>query len=85
MLIIKEAFSTIFSVTKKEKESLQDYTRQFKTAKDVLDTHLGGMTGYSTGGDIEKYSKEARNQFVSYLYMENSDKVKYGSITRSLN
>ena len=43
------------------------------------------MPGWTVGGDIEKISKEAREQFMSYLYLVNGDQEKYGSITRNLN
>ena len=36
------AIITVFNCRQKEKESLQDYTRRFKTAKEVLETHIGG-------------------------------------------
>jgi hypothetical protein len=42
MSIISDAFRAIFSVNQKESESLQDYTRRFKTAREILESHLGG-------------------------------------------
>ena len=92
--IIKEAFSAMFSVIQKDKENLQDYNRRFKTAKDVLESHLGGpiyldkfitgIPGWMAGGHVEKFSKEAGEQFMSYLNLVNSDQEKYGSIQRNL-
>ena len=41
MRIIVDAFNAYFNCKQKEKESLQDYTKCFKTARDVLHSHLG--------------------------------------------
>ena len=42
MSIIADAFRATFSTKQKEGESLQDYTRRFKTARDILESHVGG-------------------------------------------
>jgi hypothetical protein len=39
MSIISDAFRAIFNVNQKEGESLQDYTRRFKTAREILESH----------------------------------------------
>jgi hypothetical protein len=36
MSIILDAFRALFNVQQKESESLQDYTRRFKTAREIL-------------------------------------------------
>ena len=56
MSIISDAFRSLFMSKQKDSESLQDYTRCFKTSTDILESHLGGpmilekyvrtMTGY---------------------------------------
>jgi hypothetical protein len=43
MSIILDAFRAVFNVQQKEEESLQDYTRQFKTTRETLESHLGGQ------------------------------------------
>jgi hypothetical protein len=43
MSIISDAFRAVFNVKQKESESLQDYTRRFKTAREILESHLGGQ------------------------------------------
>jgi hypothetical protein len=42
MSIILDAFRSVFTAKQKEGESLQDYTRQFKTLTEILESHLGG-------------------------------------------
>ena len=42
MSIISDAFRAVFSTKQKDDENLQDYTRRFKTARDILISHIGG-------------------------------------------
>jgi hypothetical protein len=39
MSIISDAFCAVFHVQQKEQESIQDYTRGFKTAREILESH----------------------------------------------
>jgi thiamine monophosphate kinase len=43
MSIISDAFRALFTVQQKESKSLQDHTRRFKTAREILESHLGGQ------------------------------------------
>jgi hypothetical protein len=66
MSIIIDAFRSLFASKQKEGESLQDYTKRFKTSTEILESHLGGpvilekyvrtMENYD-GNDAEKTSK----------------------------
>ena len=42
MAIIAESMITLLTSKQKENESLQDYTRRFKTAREVFESHIGG-------------------------------------------
>ena len=42
MSIILDLIKTLLNVRQKEHESLQDYTKRFKTARDVMKSHIGG-------------------------------------------
>ena len=97
MSIVLDAFRTMLSTKQREGESLQDYTKRFRVARDVLKSHIGGpiiltklvqaTEGYSDG-NIEKQEKiceQVFGQFLAYLYLENADKTKYGSILAGLN
>jgi hypothetical protein len=97
MSIISDAFRAVFSVQQKESESLQDYTRRFKTAREILESHLGGqiilpkyvrtMPTYAEHDSEEtaKLIDTASEQLFAFLYLENADQVKYGSLLKGLN
>ena len=97
MAIILDAMRTLMSTKQKEKESLQDYTKRFRVARDVLKSHLGGpiiltkvvqaMTDYdlASNAEREQLHEKGFNQFLAFLYLENSDKTKYGSLLIGLN
>jgi hypothetical protein len=97
MLIITDAFRSLFASKQKEGESLQDYTRRCKTSTEFFESHLGGpviletyvraMENYD-GNDVEKTSKmikKASEGLYAFLYLENSDQDKYGSIISNLH
>ena len=42
MSIILDAMRTLLFTKQKEGESLQDYTKRFRVARDVLKSHMGG-------------------------------------------
>ena len=96
MSIILDAFKNLNNLQQKDQELLVDYTRRFKTAKELLVLQLGGpiiMTRYVES--MEDYNKNnkisvrriqetAFEQFLAYIYLENSDKSKYGSLLNNL-
>ena len=69
---------------------MQDYTKHFRVAKEVLELHVGGpiiltkfvevIKGYdlADGEKRKVYQKEAFEQSLSYLYLDNANKFKYG-------
>ena len=97
MSIISDAFRSAFTSKQREGESLQDYTRRFKTSTEILESHLGGplilekyvstMTGYDVNDRTKtnKMIKEASEKMFAYLYLENSDQEKYGTILQNLS
>ena len=64
---------------------LQDYTRRFKVAREILHSHLGGvvvvqkfienMAEYDVKNEtkLKEPTKIADEQFSSFVYLENSD------------
>ena len=97
MSIMVDAVRTLIYTKQKEGESLQDYTRKFKTARDILESHIGGpiiftkyvmtMKEYDPS-NTEKTNElilKASEQFYAYLHLENADQDKYGSILKNLN
>ena len=97
MSIIHDAFLSFLLCKQKEKESLQDYTKRYKVAREVLKKHLGGiiylpkyvktMEGFdaSNATKIEELSEKADEQFATYVYLVNSDQAKYGSVMKGLH
>jgi hypothetical protein len=94
MSIILDSMRVLFNLKQKEGESLQDYTKCFKTAHNVIKSHIGiptllaktisSMDGYIEGNKdkVEQQMNEAYNQLLAFTYLENSDKTKYGSLIR---
>ena len=97
MSIISDAFRALFNAKQAEGENLTEYTRKFKAAKDILNSHLGGpvdlakyvktMEGYDALNEIKiaQLTKAAQEQFFGFIFMENADQNKYGSLLRNLN
>ena len=96
MSIIVDALKAMMTTKQREGENLAEYTSRFKTAKDVLESNIGGaliLTKYIKGmedyidkdpASFEKCCKEANARLFAFLYLENSDQVKYGSIMQNL-
>jgi hypothetical protein len=42
MAIIYDALRTMINLRQRENESLQEYTKRFKTSQEVMKSHLGG-------------------------------------------
>ena len=96
MSIILESLKSVINLKQKEGESLQDYTKRFKTARDVMISHLGGpivltkyvegMSGYdaSKPDEVKKLQAAAFSQLMAFVYLDNADRQKYGSLTTGL-
>jgi len=96
MAIVYDAFTAVHTTTQKEGETLQDYTKRFRVAKEVLESHLGGpviiskiaksMPGYADSAEKKAAcEKRAYEQYMAYVYMKNADQGKYGSILTGLS
>jgi hypothetical protein len=97
MSIISDAFRLLCTSKQKDGESLQDYTRRLKMSSEILESHLGGplilekyvrtMMGYDQTDDwkMDELIKHASENLFAYLYLENADQDKYGTILNNLN
>ena len=97
MSIILDAIKNMVNIRQKENESLQEYTKRFKTALEVMESHIGGpieLTKYMSKmkefdpkdqESIWKCKMKAYQKFTAFLYMENADKAKYGSLLTGLH
>jgi len=96
MAIILDSMKTMFNIRQKEQESLTDYTKRFKTARDLMVSQVGGpivltrfvnsMPGVNKNisQDYQKSQGIAFEQFMAYTYLENSDQNKYGTLMNNL-
>eukprot|EP00978_Attheya_sp_CCMP212_P026302 scaffold86274_cov53-Attheya_sp.AAC.2 len=97
MSIILDSIKAMIDMHQKEHETLSDFTKTFKTSRDVLESHIGGpivltkfveqMADYNAldAYKVEKCNRIAYAQMLSILYLKNSDKKKYGSLLKGLN
>lgn len=86
----------LFNIKQKEDEQLTDFTKRFKPAREVMVAQLGGiislekfvveMEDYDENDEsiIDMCQREEFAQLMAYIYLENSDKLKYGSLITSL-
>ena len=93
---ILNALRTMLNLRQKEGESLHDYTKRFKTARDVMRSHIGGplqlticvtaMNDYDSNDSdkVTKCNKRAFSQLLAFPYLDNSDKTKYGTLLNGL-
>lgn len=101
MSIVSDALKTWLLSRQKEGESLTTFTKRYRTAVEVLMTHLGGPVTLNKyventeayknlppddidSAGLDKLFEEAFEMLVAYVYMENSDQAKYGSLLQSL-
>ncbi|KAL7571234.1 hypothetical protein ACA910_008892 [Epithemia clementina (nom. ined.)] len=93
MTVILNALRTLVTLKQREDEGLQDYTRRFKTCRDVLESHIGGpieltkVVKAESGYDRSKHEEFVKiifERFMTYVYIDNADKNKYGSLLTGL-
>ena len=95
MKIVAEAMRTLMNTRQQEKESLVDYTGRFKSARDIFKDQIGGpliITKYIKANKKDDNDDDEKNEstdkayrkLMSYIYLENADRAKYGSILKGL-
>jgi hypothetical protein len=97
MSIVLDSLRGLLGNKQKEGETLQDWTKRFRITCEVLQSHMGGpividkiakaMPEYATYdiSSIKKCHNKAYERFLANLYIENTDRTKYGSILAGLN
>ncbi|KAL7564327.1 hypothetical protein ACA910_007179 [Epithemia clementina (nom. ined.)] len=93
MTVILYALRTLVNLKQREDEGLQDYTKRFKTCRDVLESHVGrpleltkvvkAKSGYDKTKH-EEFVKLIFERFMAHVYIDNADKNKYGSLLTCL-
>ena len=101
MKIVTGAIKNFVNLKQKDEESLIDYTTRFKTARDVMKAQLGAdltlhkvvmadpdYVKAETDEDVKNnkvITRKHYDRWQAYLYLENSDKNKYGSLINGLD
>ena len=95
--IVLDSLRGLINTKQKEGELLQDWTKCFKIARDLLESHLGGpliikkiaesLPEYDVSDpeSIRKCQEKTFEKFLANLYLENADRTKYGSLLNGLN
>jgi hypothetical protein len=95
-VIVLDALKNFINTKQKDDENLVDYTRRFKSSRDVLESHVGGKLQFTkmsqsdddwdkTDTDKQKKCHErAYGRLIALLYLQNSEQIKYGSVLNGL-
>ena len=80
MSVILDSIRTFLNTKQKESEDLQEYTRRFKTAKDIMESYIGGpivMTKYIQLSDEYKLDKQKYQNNISNGKLESIEPNPY--------
>jgi hypothetical protein len=90
MAIIADAMSNLVNLKQGVEEPLIDYTGRFKSARDILQAQIGGpvkltkvvkeMKLKAPSVSEEVLEKQAFEQLMTFIYIKNADRNKYGSV-----
>ena len=85
---VLESIKNFINLKQKSDEDLTDYTMRFKSARDIMRSHIGGrlpikklaktQTGWDSkdSANNEAQYKTAYNLFILLLFLENADQTK---------
>ena len=91
-----DSMKAFLACRQREGESLQDYTRRFKTTRDVMVTQVGdkiklkqvmkSIEGWDDNDATQddEYKKNAWDRYIAFVYLDNADKTKYGTVIKNL-
>lgn len=94
--IVIDSFRSLFRTRQKEDEDLVDYTRRFKSAKDVLESFYGSNLllpkmiatdprfDATSSSSFDECGKTASSRFYALLILQNADQNKYGTVLKGL-
>ena len=97
MSILHDSIKAVINLKQREGENLQECTKRFETAKDVMVSHLGGplvlakcvenMSGHDKTNPttFEACQSKAFQTFMTCTHLENSDKAKCGTLMSGLS
>src|SRR5210317_813342 len=93
---ITERFKMVLNTRQQDDEDLMSYTKRFKQASDnftavmgnnILDEYVRKTDEYSNAPTTKEKGavwKQAQAKWLTYVYMDNVDKTKYGSLMNQL-
>ena len=82
MSIIANSVRAFFTTTQKDNESLSEYTRRFRTSRDIMESHLGGpihlekfvkgMQGYHGKDPVKvlEMTKKEADKLYAFIHLE---------------
>ena len=94
--IIFNLMKAFITCRQKEGESLQDYTRRFKTTRDVMVTQVSdsielkqimrSLEGWDETDPSQnnEYRKNSWDRYIALVYLNNADNTKYGTVIKNL-
>jgi hypothetical protein len=94
--IINDALRTLVNLKQRDHEQLHEYTKRFRTAKEMVETHFGGPINVtkivSSMGLYDQNDPKTVltcinstfERWMAYLYIDNADRSKYGSLIQGL-
>ena len=89
------SLSTLFNMKQEEKESLTNYSWQFKNAKDIMETQHGKLTLEkfvenhpnlnTSGSNKDDLTEKSYNQLIAYIFISGADSKKSGDLVKNLS
>jgi hypothetical protein len=92
MITIADSIYNMLNIKQREEENLLDYTTQYKSAKDLMESQIGGhiiftkfVNNMKEEIDSELKQQMAYEQLMTYIYLKNADRSKYGTLPNGLS
>jgi hypothetical protein len=92
MITIADSIQNMLNIRQRDDENLLDYTARYKSAKDLMESQIGGpiiLKKFISNmkDEIENENKQeiAYEQLMTYIYLKNADKSKYGTLLNGLS
>ena len=98
MTIVSNALRNLLHTKQRENENLQEYAKRFRTAEEIFQSHLGGplilpkiirehprFEDDTDEAEKNKILDECYQQFLAYIFLEQADQAKYGSLLSGLS
>lgn len=88
---ITDAIKNFINAKQRDDEPLSEWNQRFKSARDIMVSQIGApivfkkvITESGKSLDDESVVQKVFNQWTAFLFLENSDRLKYGSVATNL-